>query len=84
MVRVKSRWMICRIDFERDIILNRQQTATTAFDLGINYFPSKKDLAAAIRSNLHSSFGDASSTAASITATQGTFYIAFFSVKYLF
>jgi hypothetical protein len=80
MVRVKSRWMICRIDFERDVILNRSETApTTAGALGSRYFPSQKELASTVRANISSCFGDAASTAASITATQGTVYLYLFT-----
>ena len=72
MVRVKTRWIVCRVEFERNILLKDERPDEAAAP----YFPSKKELAGAIRETILSSFGDSGGSAASSSVTQGT-------IKYL-
>ena len=47
MVRLKNRWLLVRIEFERDMVYAESPTA----------FPSKKELSRTIRDNLERCFG---------------------------
>jgi hypothetical protein len=66
MVRVKSRWIVIDVRFERDLLSDNPHDSHIA-----EYFPSKRDLGSAIRDNIVLCSGEAVSSACNGAVTQG-------------
>lgn len=69
MVRVKSRWIILQVEFDRDLLSNQLRSPQQ----GIEYFPTRKELCSTIRDYILVCSGEAAIGVASSSNLQGTY-----------